>query len=538
MITKTNSIILSGFTGTPVQVEVSTTDGLPGIHIIGLASKAVCEAKERITSALYCCDVKSKPVRTLINLAPATVSKTSSCLDLAICCALLKQYIPTFSLPSNLLILGECGVDGEIKPLKQLRPLLYSAQTLGFTQALIPAIPQDTLNLFPTMKLYTISHLKELLTTSFSSLPFQTPRYLNTLNSVKQASTFDEQVVGQLSAKRGLQIAAAGHHHILLAGPAGCGKTQLARTLPNLLPPLTQSQVIETLCLYDLAQKSWIESSNSLTTPPFRSPHHTSTTIGLLGGGNPSKPGEVSLAHNGVLFIDESAEFPRSVLDSLRQPLETGWVEQSKATGTTRYPASFLLAAASNLCPCGKLGTTTSHCSCTASQIYSYQKRLSGPFLDRIDLHVFLEPISAKEQLSTQLPVSHETHIKINDSIATARQIQTQRYKNTPFKNNAFMNSKYLSENITLPQETEALLTSAQNQFSLSNRAIAKCIKVAQTIADLDTSQTIQTTHILEALSFRSTSFHTEYNSHTDFTQRSSDDVKHSPDQSRIHVPC
>ncbi|MCR4330007.1 MAG: YifB family Mg chelatase-like AAA ATPase, partial [Candidatus Roizmanbacteria bacterium] len=375
------------------------------------------------------------------------------------------------------------------------------AKQLGFTHAFIPIGNADEVSIVEGICIYPAKTLNDVVLHMCDTTPL-TQLKIKPLTHFYKQITYEvdfEDIVEQYMAKRAMEVAASGFHNVLLKGPPGTGKTLIAKALPSLLPPLTTDEVMETTKIYSV--------SGTLTTrmplilyPPFRSPHHTISRIGLTGGGSNPLPGEISLAHRGVLFLDEMAEFTRSSLEALRQPLEDGNVTISRAKGTASYPARFMLIAATNPCPCGNLGNKDKQCVCSTTQILKYKKRLSGPILDRIDIHVFVPNISA-EKLATI--VETESSFDVQKRVLHARNIQALRFKNDTIKTNAEMNTKHIKKYCTLNDDASTALKKAVDVFKLSARAYFKLIKVAQTIADLDNSEVIQQNHMHEAIQFR-----------------------------------
>jgi len=486
-----------------VTVEVNISErGLPSFQIVGLPDKAVAESRERVLAALENSQQAVPDHRMIINLSPADTPKEGTTYDLPIAIGILaaSNALPKEKLGSYFFA-GELSLTGTLTTIRGILPLILCAKQLGFTHACIPFGNADEVSIIDGISIYPARTLNDVVlhlceTTLLTQLKVKslTHFYKHIAYEVDFAD-----IVEQYMAKRAMEVAASGFHNVLLKGPPGTGKTLIAKALPSLLPSLTTSEVMETTKIYSV--------SGALTTqmplilyPPFRSPHHTISRIGLTGGGSSPLPGEISLAHRGVLFLDEMAEFTRSSLEALRQPLEDGQVTISRAKGTASYPARFMLIAATNPCPCGNLGSQDKRCICSTTQILKYKKRLSGPILDRIDIHVFVPNISA-QKLSMNIEI--ESSATVQKRVLQARNIQKLRFKNECIQTNAEMNTKLIKKFCTLSDTASTTLKKAVDVFKLSARAYFKLIKVAQTIADLDHAEAIQEHHMHEAIQFR-----------------------------------
>lgn len=492
------SILQYGNQTAIIQIECQLSNGLPFIIIVGLGNKAVDEAKDRIRAAFASANLNMPKKRITVNLAPADVPKESTSFDLPIAAAILQVSGQCTPFQSTEALIGEIGLDGTIRPVRGIIGKLIAGKQLGISTYFIPQANFNQAMMVPGLQLIPIASIKDLCTApdkpraqtiiqSKPSIPTTTARSVSTSLS---------DIAGQAMAKRALEIAAAGAHNILLYGPPGTGKSMLAKSLPSLLPPPSHNEVLEITHLHSLASHNY---DAIVTTRPFRSPHNNSSHVAILGGGTMGKPGEVSLSHRGVLFLDELPEFSRITLESLRQPLEDKCITISRSRQSVDYPAHFILVATANPCPCGYYGSGK-HCRCTAAQILRYQQKISGPILDRIDLHVAVEMIEHKAILTTAS--ADGTTNAACQRIAKAREYQRKRYNSTE-KTNGDLSNADIKRLCLLSKEARGLLDTAAGRLELSARSYIKVIKVARTIADLEQSQSIQTTHLTEALQYR-----------------------------------
>lgn len=493
---------IKGIEGFAVSVEVDIAPGMPTLAVVGLPDAEVRESKERVVAAVRNSGFDFPTKRITVNLSPAELRKSGTQFDLPIALGILaasEQLSPDAAAKiKDLLVLGELALDGSLRPCAGVLPMLISCKKLGKT-AVIP--PQNVLEGQVSGAPFITPHtLKELAGYLEGKLTLQDVKlsYVPQEEESPVAELDFSEVKGQALAKRALEIAAAGCHNVLMIGLPGTGKSMLAKRFPGILPPLTQEESLEITKIYSIC--NLMGKSRLLTRRPFRDPHHTISDVALIGGGSTPRPGEVSLAHNGVLFLDEFAEFSRSSLEVLREPLENGRVTISRAKETVSYPARFTLIAAMNPCPCGHLGDPIKPCTCSPMQVNRYKSRISGPLLDRIDLTVNLNPVKYSDWNKKS---EGETSAQIRERVLKAREIQRNRFKNSATTANAFMTPKEIKDFCLLPAGADAILETAMRKFGLSARSLDKILKTARTIADLDGKENIEVKHLVEVMQYR-----------------------------------
>lgn len=503
MLAKINSCAIVGLEGQAVEVEVDLSAGLPGIIVVGLPDTAVQESKERVRSAIKNSGATYPTKRITINLAPADLKKEGPAYDLPIAVGILLAAGEIEADLSGCLFLGELALDGTLRHTNGILPAALFAREKNYKRFFVPKADEKEVGLVDGIEVIPLENLRQLIDFLAKKIHLTRAKSMQIeLNAgVASASAMDmSHIKGQEHAKRALEIAAAGGHNVLMSGPPGTGKTLLARSTAGILPRLTKDEALEITKIYSVA--GMLPKDKPLITErPFRTPHHSASGPALVGGGQYPKPGEISLAHRGVLFLDELPEFPRGNLENLRQPLEDGIVTISRAHGTLTFPAQFTLIASMNPCPCGYLSDPEHECTCSPSQIIKYQKKISGPLLDRIDLHLEVPRIKFEKLSSDE---TAETSTVITERVEKARAVQAERFKDTPILTNSEMNSRQVRTFCPLPDEALTLLKTAVSQFSLSARSYYKILKVSRTIADLANETNITAAHIAEALQFRS----------------------------------
>ena len=508
MFTKTHSAALTGIEAILLDVEVqcSGKGEQQIVSIVGLPDTAVKESRDRIRAALHSCGIEHPSGVTLVNLAPADLKKEGAAFDLPIALGLacISGVVESAAL-EKAMILGELALDGTVRKVRGVLScaLMARQRKTELTALIVPAENlAEAVVAVPDLKVYAVHSLTEAIQALRGELLPVDPSAADGLFAEPDWSNIPDfsDVKGQNSAKRAMEIAAAGGHALLMIGPPGAGKSMLAKRLPGILPPMTEQETLETSAIHSV--EGLLSSGASLVrTRPFRSPHHTVSDVGLIGGGSNPGPGEISLAHNGVLFLDELPEFKRTVLEELRQPVENGKVTISRAVGSATFPCEFMLIAAMNPCPCGHLGDRRHVCRCRQNQIRTYRSRISGPLLDRIDLHVELAALTEDELLSGN--VQAESSETIRKRVLCARAIQRERFQGSSVTCNGRMEPAQIRKYCLLDKSTETLLRHAIEEFGLSARAYDRILRVSRTIADLAGSENIQRDHIFEAIGYR-----------------------------------
>ncbi|MEI0594407.1 YifB family Mg chelatase-like AAA ATPase [Brachyspira pilosicoli] len=503
MHTKIYSEALYGIEGIPITIEVNISEGLPKFDVVGLPDQAVNEAKERVIAAINNSDRFFPPKRITINLAPADIKKSGSMYDLAFALGILSSSAQLFfsDFMNNTIILGELALDGSVREVKGIFSMLLNAKELGIKNAIIPFNNMEEANIIEGLNLYPVKTLKEAMDVSEGKKEAIISKgNFNFTSDNNEAVDFSE-VKGQEYAKRAAMIAAAGGHNFIMIGSPGCGKTLIAKRIPTILPPLTFEEAIEVTKIYS---SYGLLSKNMpiVKKRPFRIPHHTSSHVSLVGGGRNIKAGEITLAHNGVLFLDEFVEFQSSALQTLREPMEEKTITISRANGSISFPANFTLVAAMNPCPCGYYGDEKHICRCSENARKKYIAKLSGPILDRIDISIEVRAVDYDKMVSKADGESSSSMRKI---VSDARKIQEKRFRENGVKifSNSSMGIKDIEKFCILDSKAKNMLNMAMQKFSMSARSYNKILKVSRTIADIENKEVIEISHITEALQYR-----------------------------------
>jgi len=502
MSAKTFSAALIGLDAELIEVEADVGGRDMGtVAIVGLPDASVSESRERVRSAIKNSNINFPRYKVTVNLAPADIKKHGPSYDLPIAISILIAFDKLKSRVdiSRALFVGELALNGDLRPVNGILSIATMAEEKGFTNIYIPRENAQEAKLIKGLNVFPVDNLFELFN-HLSGRSLIKAQEGSDIQLINKEIDFDmANVQGQDHAKRALEIAAAGGHNVLMTGPPGSGKTLLARTLPSILPDFNIMEALEVTKIYSVSGKLK-DKTAVLKTRPFRSPHHSASAAALIGGGAMPRPGEISLAHRGVLFLDEFGEFPRSVLEHLRQPLEDGFVNVSRVAGNLSFPAKFILVAATNPCPCGYYGDPEKECKCSPIQVINYKKKISGPILDRIDLHVEV-PRLAFEKINSQEKA--ESSVAIKERVMETKFVQLRRFKDRKIVNNAEMSSEDVKKYCETDKESQDLLKNAVKTMHLSPRAYFRILKVARTIADIEKSEKVTIVHISEALQYR-----------------------------------